>query len=223
MTKTVKTAKKNLAAGRGGWLCLLVVMAGLSVSAGVRANAITLEFKYTVVQGTCDVNVVDEAGAAQLSAIDMGSISVPALNKAWVYFNNTKFNVQLSNCAGIADSSKTPALTVTGTHDASGVTSSAGDKSYVFRDSGGSARGFGFALHKNATGLDADTVGDINSGYGTRYFPIPSHGKGSALNGGVFLVPISVSVTCGSLCKDAASVKLAGTLDATVTFNFLYY
>lgn len=226
MTKTEKTAKKNLVTGgRSGWRCLLVVMASLSVSAGVRAAPITLNFNYTVVQGTCTVNVQNSNGVIS-SVIPLPDIAMPTPLTNWKGYGVTNFSVQLSGCSGVSETGKAPSLTLTGNHG--NIAGNADDKSFLFRDNvtGEDAAGFGFVIYNRANGVQSNgwEMADVNgptTNTSAKYLNLVGV-TGSALNGDKN-VPLSAAVTCGSSCTDTSVTKLAGKLSATITFNFLYH
>lgn len=219
-----------LAAGRRRGVSALLMAGLLSAVGGAQANSIPLTFKYTVLQGTCQVDVQNDAGA-NASTISLGNVSIPATPNAWAGYTDTpgvsakNFQVLLSNCSGGADASTTPALTVAGGH-AVGITTT--DNEFVFLDSGGTAKGFGFVIYNAAGGKNgSNEVPDaVTASTNPKRFislPAPYNTAGSFLNNVTVSVPLSVAVSCGPVANCTSGGLKAGTLSANVTFNFVYH
>lgn len=211
---------------RGNVIRALMVSAGMVLmvisDGALGANSVNLTFKYTVVQGTCDVSSSDPK-------LDLGNVDpTPAFGSgSWVQLGKKAFTVNLNNCTGSADSQTRPVVMVTG-ETAPGTDSG---YNFLFRKSGtagGTSKGFGVLIVKTdmAEGESGTDI-EVKNGTaiyvpktpgGTTYF-----GKGEALNGS-FAIPLFAAVSCGRKVADMCNPAnlLAGTLSASVTFTFQY-
>ncbi|HFD2064143.1 TPA: fimbrial protein, partial [Serratia marcescens] len=101
----------------GGGRLLRVSLVGVCLagaSAPAQANSIDLTFRYTVVQGTCDV-LVDGAASKTLT---LSNLTNPAnlIGKAWsiIQDGTTKsFTLTLANCSGAANPATRPGIQIT--------------------------------------------------------------------------------------------------------------
>ncbi|MCE1613491.1 fimbrial protein [Enterobacter ludwigii] len=207
-------------------LVLLALMMELG-SSGARAagDSVDLTFKYTVLQGTCNVSVGDDGTSGALNFGDISTASLPAKNwdpMTLVQGGQAKlpFIVQLRGCSGVAGTPK-PALTLTGKTDA--YTANSTNKSFMFVDPGSTAKGVGFAIYKIDGTASTDLVAEITSVEqdSRKYIYLKNAPGGVAPDQDVTLNAI---VTCGSTCGAADKAKMkTGDLMAQVTFDFVYH
>lgn len=116
MVKNNRMSGKHL--GLMGWCrlarMLLAVMLLTGASIPAQANSIDLTFRYTVVQGTCDV-LVDGAASKTLT---LSNLTNPAnlIGKAWSIIQDgtvQSFTLTLANCAGQANPTTRPGIQIT--------------------------------------------------------------------------------------------------------------
>lgn len=157
-----------------------------------------LTFTATFDAGTCDITVSPVS-------IDWGTVSSSDIKQAGAAgMQSRDLAVSYANCTGYGSQ---PKLKVTGT------TLSAGIPLFARTDgvSSDNAQGYGVRLVSNATPLTALGDGDAVS-IGTPGALL------SGLNG--TQTPFQASLSCGNNCS--AATLHGGTLNATVTFQFLY-
>ncbi|CAI1004973.1 putative fimbrial protein StaE [Serratia liquefaciens] len=204
---------------------LAIAGVGLTaVNARAASDSVQLTFKYTLLQGTCDVSVGSDGMNGLLAFGDISTANMTAKN--WdplvsVSAAKKPFKVILSNCSGSPLSTTTPVLYLTGNTDTE--TGNSVNKSFMFRESGSTAKGVGFAIYKNNTSSNAsDLVAVVTSGEADarKYIDVGSKGA-VAVNK---TIDLNAIVTCGSTCSasDKANMR-AGDLNASVTFNFDYH
>lgn len=187
------------------------------------ADSVNLTLNYTVIQGTCTVDVQTDSG----NTLDFGDVVAEKKSSAWSPMTLSgggaykPFTVRLTACSGSVDASTTPALTVTGETLSSDGTN---NKDYLFVNSSAStAKGLGFVIYNSATPDPGhNEVSRVSANNQYSYIPIPGYGKGTALNGSVS-VPLAAAVTCGKTCTTTPSPMRAGTLTGAVTFSFVYH
>jgi len=216
---------------RGYGLTLLLATGSFFATGRVQAatDSQQLTFKYTVVQGTCEIDV-GNGGVVKLN-----DIVPPPSPKVYIGSSgftdkgegtSEPFDVKLTKCSG-ADSGTggpTPGLRIKGTHDfPAGVTPTKTDLSVLFRDSTSTSEGLGFVIYTDAQATfqgGGSYVSDVNGTDSHKVIPIPdiASGSGVALNGDkTFQLYTNVST-------GASTGKMkAGTLIATITFIFDYY
>ncbi|MHA0954050.1 fimbrial protein [Enterobacter ludwigii] len=202
---------------------LAIAGVGLTaVNARAASDSVQLTFKYTVLQGSCDVSVGSDGVNGQLAFGDISTANMTAKN--WdplVSAAKKPFKVILSNCSGSPLPTTTPVLYLTGATDTE--TGNSTNKSFMFRESGSTAKGVGFAIYKNNTSSNAsDLVAEVGSGEADarKYINVGSKGA-VAVNK---TIDLNAIVTCGSTCSASDKAKMrAGDLNASVTFNFNYH
>lgn len=204
---------------------LFLVPGGLLmlVSTAYGADSVNLTLNYTVIQGTCTVDVQTDSG----NTLDFGDVVAEKKNSEWAPMTLSggatykPFTVQLTACSGSVDASTTPALTIDGETLSNDGTN---NKSYLFVNSSAStAKGLGFVIYSSGTpNPGKNEVSTVSTNYTDSYIPIPNYGKGTALNGSVS-VPLAAAVSCGKTCKTSSSSMRAGTLTGAVTFSFIYH
>lgn len=217
--------KKTLITERGCGLGLMVLLAiGIVFAAGhvQAADSVTLNFKYTVVQGTCDIAVNNNTN----------SITVPDMvfpgNMQPDYHGYTSqgldtgfsFDVKLTGCKGGAGSKK-PGIRITGNHVLSDQNPSNMDMGVLFRDKDSTATGVGFVIYSKQTPpLKNNYVSDVNGPWITNIDKIDKDNlaNGAPLNSDK-TITLSTNVSRGN---QTSEVK-AGLLKATIIFIFDYY
>lgn len=212
---------------RGYGLTLLLATGSFFATGRVQAatDSQQLTFKYTVVQGTCEIDV-GNGGIVKLNDITPPPKPKP-YDKSSGFTDkgvgtSEPFDVKLTKCSGTAGgaSGPTPGLKVKGNHAFTGGTPTSNDKQIIFRDAGSTSEGMGFAIYTDQSALfggGGNYVTDSNGG--TRdVIPIPGVTAGTALNGDKTF-PLYTNVTVGT----SIGTMKAGTLIATITFIFDYY
>lgn len=206
--------------------CRVIIFSGFALLSPLPAGAadsINLTLNYTVMQGTCSVNVQTDSG----SSLKFGDVVAVKKTSNWQPMalsggaTYKTFNVQLTNCSGSAVATTTPGLTLSGPTLSNDGTN---NKQYLFVNQGAStAKGLGFVIYnsdKPSPGTNEVSGDPSASQY--YYIPVPGYGKGTALSGTV-VVPLSAAVTCGKTCTNSSYPMTAGTLNGSVTFSFLYH
>lgn len=205
-------------------LALAVLATAGLMSQDVRAagDSVELKFNYTVLQGTCDVSVGSDGMNGLLAFGDISTANITT--KSWdplVSAAKKTFKVILKNCSGSPVLTTTPVLYLTGDTDTE--TGNTVNKSFMFRESGSTAKGVGFAIYKNSTSSNAsDLVAVATSGEADSRKYIDVGAKGSVATNKT--IDLNAIVTCGSTCSASDKAKMrAGDLNASVTFNFDYH
>lgn len=202
---------------------LAIAGVGLTaVNARAASDSVQLTFQYTVQQGTCDVSVGSDGMNGLLAFGDISTANITT--KTWDPLLSTAkqpFKVILSNCSGSPVSTTTPVLYLTGNTDTE--TGNATNKSFMFRESGSTAKGVGFAVYKNNTSSNAaDLVAVVTSGEADARKYINLGTQGSVATNKT--IDLNAIVTCGSTCSASDKAKMrTGDLNASVTFNFDYH
>ncbi|STB73304.1 fimbrial protein [Citrobacter koseri] len=226
---TMATEHTERSRGCHGWLAVLSGCAVWLLCLALPARAadgdsVLLTLNYTVIQGTCVVDVVAGSG----NTLDFGDVAAKVKTTAWAPMSlssgvSMTFSVGLSSCNGAPNANMTPALTMDG---ATLTEDGTDNSSYLFVNSGQStAQGLGVVVYNSGTPKPgSNEVAAFNSAApdNRKYISIPGYGKGTAPNGNVN-VPLSAAVTCGATCVTKPQDMRAGTLKGSVTFNFVYH
>lgn len=196
----------------GGLLMLAAFLAtGMhpARAADAPTNKLTLTFKYTVVQGTCTLNVP--------ATLDMGEITDAgqAIGKNWVFLNKKDLTVTLSDCTGTASPSTRPAILLLSPPRA--TTGSAARQKYLAARGNGTS-GFGVVLAQQDKVL---TDGKVDSlvPLDNPYIDIGALNT-VAQNGPVTL---KVALACGD-ATDCVTTNMAPDADTvSIAFAFKYH
>lgn len=188
------------------------------------ADSVNLTLNYTVIQGTCTVDVQTASG----NTLNFGNVNYAwKSTDDWPQINLQPFSVKLSQCSGSPSASTQPVLTISGATDS--LSKNDTNKAFMFVDETTSqAKGFGFVIFNTSDSpKTSNAVADINSSKGdTRgYIAIPGKGKNTAITSDT-VVSLSAAVTCGSTCSDNGKINpamRAGPLTGAVTFSFVYH
>ena len=196
-----------------GLLLLVAVMSEASAGlAGV--NAGTSELTATITGGgTCTVNINGVGQDSAVVIVGTGTLdTTSALRQTWPQLGKTNFSVNLTNCAGLADVTLTPSVTVSGALMRA-------ENNRLFRDADSStSQGFGIALYSNQT-TATGTPPQVQQGV-----PVSAGATGTAFNADQTL-NWAAAVSCGdaSGCTPSPLSALnGGTLGASLTFTFSY-
>lgn len=187
-----------------------LMLSGTALPAG--ANSLNLDFTYTVVQGTCQIDV----SPSSLDFQDVKDLST-AVNANWVVLNQQVLNVTLSACDGAADPATRPAIELQGTR-ASDAGASPSRQNSVFTTDNKSGFGVVFANAPGATSLGAGNLLAYDANKGGLYF-YTGAANTTAANG---LYTIRTGLACGTTADCAASRLSVDSGNATVTFSFTY-
>ncbi|WP_163363241.1 hypothetical protein [Enterobacter cloacae] len=188
------------------WMAVLVSLHIFSYE--VLANEINLDFKYTVVAASCNLQVPP----THMLGVD-GHLSPDSLiGQEWNIIGQDNINIILSGCTGTPDKGMLPRIQVT---PAGGTTLS---HEHLFRDSSKSeSEGFGIVVGNKAemTSLDVGSlINQTNDGS-----EITLNQSGPAANQGY---NIRVGVACGSKADCAAEKLKPGKLEASIILDFKY-
>lgn len=189
----------------------LLSLSAEAATSGSNTGTSTITFSTITGGGTCTTTVTSPIQIGAAAGIDPST----AIGKDWVGLSPTAFNVSLTNCAGLAASTLTPYITLTGT---TLTTKSAAANDRLF-STGTNTTGFGVIIYNTGTPNTTGTTNIATKSGGT--IPIPSYGKGTALNSNV-TVPLKAAVGCGALADCAGASLKPGSLSASITFGFAY-
>ncbi|CAI1937498.1 fimbrial protein [Serratia fonticola] len=168
--------------------------AGLACNA---AQAVTLNFSASIVQGTCSLSL-------DKSVLPLGEISQSRL-RSGALVNLQPFTLTASNCSGATGGSQQPVIVVNG----AGRTQ---DGKWLFRSDESDAGGAGVMLVQSATppsyGDSAVKTGDV--------FPLAAAGQAPVDRE----LPFYAGISCGG-SGGCATVK-PGALTAHIVFQFAY-
>ncbi|MEH4266363.1 hypothetical protein POY11_26495 [Klebsiella aerogenes] len=186
-----------------GWGMLLMLL----LSGRCAANDVTLEFRYTVVSGTCTVTPTPTV------TIGGGNLDVASLvGKAWAFAGTTTFSVGL-DCKGTPDAGMAPYVTVT----PKGTTAASADG--LYRDSTSTSTGLGIVLANTAS--KTDTAATLSSGNliktGASSIRLETSGAPTART-----YWLTTGVACGNATACEAGKLSPGALKATFTLDLEY-
>lgn len=213
---------KRMAQSLRGYGLTFLLVTGMFFTAGrvqAAADSVQLNFKYTVVQGTCTVGVspasvvLPDIPLPATMATDYSGYTADGKSKSY------PFDVNLTQCSG-ASGTKMPRLRLTGNH-AGAITTT--DLSVLFRDSSSTSQGVGFVIYSSTTPVVGTASGNFVCDYKapcstTRLntIPIPAVPGNTLVNDTT--VHMSANVSRGN---QTVPLK-AGALTATVYFEFDY-
>jgi len=170
----------------------------LALSLGsLAAQAVTLNFSASIVQGTCSLSL-------NKSVLPLGAVPQASLRSGSLV-NLQPFSLKADNCSGVAGGSQQPVITVLG----AGGTQ---DGKWLFRSSDSTATGAGVMLVQGAT---SPTYAATEVKPGDSF---PLAGVGQAPSN--LELPFFAGVSCGG-STGCATVK-PGALAANVMFIFAY-
>lgn len=208
--KQTEQCRRVMTLTLGGVLMLAAFLAtGMHPARAADNNKLTLTFKYTVVQGTCTLNVP--------ATLDMGNIANAgqAINKDWVFLNKRDLTVTLSDCTGTASPTTRPAIQLL--HPPAATTGSAARKQYLAAPANGTS-GFGVVLAQpGKTPTDGGVAGLVP--LDNPYIDIGALNT-VAQNGPVTL---KVALACGEKADCAVSKMAAATDTVSIQFAFKYH
>ncbi|CAM4293848.1 fimbrial protein [Serratia silvae] len=179
---------------RKALLVTLAIGAGFTNST---AQAVTLNFSATVVEGTCSLSL-------DKSVLQLNDTSQARLGSG-VLINPQPFILKADNCSGVAGGSLQPVITVNG----DGVTQ---DGKWLFRSSDSTAGGAGVILvqSSNTPSYSNTEVKPADA------FPLAGVGQIPVDKE----LPFFAGISCGG-STGCATVK-TGTVTARITFTFAY-
>lgn len=199
----------------GGLLMLAAFLAtGMhpARAADAPTNKLTLTFKYTVVQGTCTLNVP--------ATLDMGKITDAgqAIGKDWVFLNKRDLTVTLSDCTGTASPATRPAIQLLQLPAA--ATGSAARKQYLAVPENGTS-GFGVVLaQKGKEPTNGGVTGLVPLDHPDATYIDIGAPNTVAQNGPVTL---KVALACGD-ATDCVTTNMAPDADTvSIAFAFKYH
>lgn len=206
----MERAKRWVLRSPGGMALGLLLSGMLTGMNDARAaSSLNLTFKYTVMQGTCTLDV--PANLPMSDVTDTGK----AVGKNWIYLNKKSLTVTLSNCDGIASPTTRPAIKLVTPPVA--TTGSADRKTKIFTSS------------SNKTGLGVvlsdGTLMDGNAGN-----LVTLSGLDAFVNlGGLNTVAtnqtkqLNVALACGTAADCSGANLVAGAGDVSIQFAFVYH
>ncbi|WP_174348551.1 fimbrial protein [Lelliottia aquatilis] len=215
---------KRMAQSLRGYGLTFLLVTGMFFTAGrvqAAADSVQLNFKYTVVQGTCTVGV--SPASVVLPDIPLPA-KMPTDYSGYTADGPKKgfpFDVNLTQCSG-ASGTKKPRLRLTGNHDLPAGTTTALDKSVLFRDSSSLSEGVGFVIYQSTTpvvGSSGNFVCDYNapcSNSARNTITIPG------VPGNTLISDTTVHMSANVSRGNQTGPLKAGTLTATVYFEFDY-
>ena len=205
---------KNMKSGGGrfaGAVMLIMLLTSMLIySTSVTANALDLTFKYTVVQGTCELNVdpsVKFGNASKASEI---------IGQNWRFINETTFNITLTNCSGVASPSTQPAIKLFNYQMATNGSSERKTKIFTSSDNN---TGLGVVLSENAF-TDGNNGNLITTVAGTDAFINIGNKNTIAQNS---QKKINAALACGSASDCSAANLSSGNASVNIQFAFVYH
>lgn len=183
----------------------------------------TVKFTATLLQSACEISFLDGSGQP-ISSLDLGSINSASLSSPVSGSPNTSIanpatpiSLKLKGC-GLGQNGKTPVIILKGTQAKGPEVTAGNGYPYKFRDSGltgGTSREY-FVVVGKALSLTYDTSPT------TGLYPVNTRFSGTKdTSGEGYTVPLYVAVSCDKFCN-AGSTAQAGSLNASLVFDFLY-
>lgn len=167
-----------------------LVLAGITCS----AQAVDVVFTATFQAPTCQVSAP--------ASLDFGTVLSSDIKQGVSLANPLPLDITLSQCAGFIGTVQKPGIKITGVGN-----SDTGE--FLFRQPAGSQSvNYGVRITTADVGIIANNT----------FVPAPF--TSANFDGGSAVIPLSVALSCGNKCNDAATK--AGSLTASVTFDFAY-
>ena len=193
-----------------GGILILAACAVTALRPAQAGNSVNLTFRYTVVQGTCTLNVP--------ATLPMGTIDNPesAVGKNWVFLNPKTLDVTLSDCQGDPLGSTRPAIKLT----APVATSGSADRQKYLATSATGSSGFGVVIAKKGLAPVTGSVSNLTPlTSGDAYIDLGALNT-TAQNG---TTTLNVALACGAAADCAVNNLSAGTDKVSIRFEFAYH
>lgn len=210
--KTLTGAGLRRGALAAGSILLCGVLSG---SASAANDTLNLTFTYTVVEGTCTVDV---PATVDFQKVAEKGETRDALDAAWFFIGSREYDINLTNCAGSGTTgSNIPSIIVSGF---SAATGSANQKKFLMMPTtvANPSTGLGVVIGKTLTAGNTSTLSEIQGG--KMYIDV---GAANAIPAPTETIPLQIALACGEK-SDCTSVKLnPGTESMTLVFSFGYH
>lgn len=157
------------------------------------ATAADVQFSATFQAPTCQVSAP--------ATLDFGAVLSSDIRQGVSLADPLPLEVTLRQCAGFIGAVQRPGITVTGAGN-----TATGD--FLFRQASSQAVNYGVRIVTPAGVVVANNTF------------ISSLVDAASFNGGTSTIPLSVALSCGNKCTDAATKS--GLLNASITFDFAY-
>lgn len=213
----MKNTTKNRWPDGPGRVCRVALVSAALMLSGItlqaRANSLNLDFTYTVVQGTCMIDVSPNP----VSFLTFNSALSTLIGSAWTVVDPQQLTVTLSGCTGAADPATRPAIELKGTL-ANETWASLDRKNSVFSDANNTT-GLGVVFAK-ATGT-APLSSTNRLTYNAAGMFIDTDSVNTVASNGTYA--IMAGLACGTAADCAAGHLQVAKGSATVTFSFTYH
>ena len=195
---------------RAALVSAALMLSGSTLPAG--ANTLNLDFTYTVVQGTCQIDV----SPVPVTFGDVTDLST-AIGKDWVVLNQKTVTVTLSACDGAGDASTQPAIELKGQR-ANDSGASNDRQNSVFTSDNKTGLGVVFANKDSQSTLSKSNLLAYDTAKGGMFIYTDVAGQ-KATNKAY---SIRTGLSCGTAADCAANKLSVASGAATVTFSFTY-
>lgn len=216
----MKYTTKNRWSDGPGRVCRVALVSAVLMLSGItlqtRANSLNLDFTYTVVQGTCMIDV----SPPSVTFTKLSSLLSTLIAQNWVVVDPQTLTVTLSGCTGAADPLTRPAIELTGTR-ANEASASQARKDSVFSDSGNTT-GLGVVFAKDTGTTAVSNTNRLTPDASGRMF-INTGAVNSTPGTGTSSYTIMAGLACGIAADCAASNLKVAKGSANVTFSFTYH
>lgn len=188
-----------------------LMLSGITLQA--RANTLNLDFTYTVVQGTCMIQVSPSTVSFPTFNTELSTL----IGNAWTVVGQQKLTVTLSSCSGAADPTTRPAIELKG-ELANEAWASQERKDSVFSDTTNTT-GLGVVFAKATGSAAVSSTNRLTYNADGMFIDTGTKGEKAAENDYV----IMAGLACGTAADCAASNLKVAKGSATVTFSFTYH
>lgn len=191
------------------WSVSVLILPIMSTSYSTLANSIELTFRYSVLQGTCTLDVP--------STLPFGSVetATSAIGKNWFFLNTKKLNVILKDCSGRGASGTRPAIKLI--NPSMATSGSAARKSSLFTSSSNKS-GFGVVLSDGtlSNGSAANLV-KVETGSTDAFIYLGAENTAYTGSG----IILNAAIACGD-ASDCAGGNLKPANNETVSLQFAF-
>ncbi|AYA08390.1 hypothetical protein D3Z09_18305 [Rahnella aquatilis] len=200
----------------GGVLLCAVLSAGVSAAG---SDTVSLTFTYTVMEGTCQVDVpastINFGGAAGTEK------TRDAIGQNWFFIGVRQYDIKLSQCAGSGmTGSNIPSIIVEGFLPATGSTN---QRTYLMMPTTVEtpSTGLGMVISQMKQTLVNGSTGNLSKIQGGKmYIDV---GAANTFPAASTPVPLQIALACGDASDCTVDKLNPGTESMTLTFSFGYH